>query len=416
MRLLFYGESPLNPTGFGTVNRHLLKACARVADEVTCIATTHYYESYDREEYPYEIIGCNPDIPHDFTGQKNLENIEKYLRAGEWDVFFIQGDMGASTNIQKLASEIAKEDPMKDTIFYMPVDGDISLGFMFSPLTWCSAPVVYTNHAKSVIKKYQPEIAKKTSVIWLGCETETFFPLSKREKREARKELFGEAYLDRFIVINVNRNQVRKDLARSINLFHGFHQKHPDTTLYLHSVQNDSGGSLPVQAMLAGCDVKKFPAEIAFSGLDLANPWPRATLNRMYNACDLLISTAYGEGWGLTTTEAMAAGIPVLVPGNTANLDIVGKNQERGYLMKTGGDLDHTTFIYENGGSPVPHVHKKSFMAQMERIYTHYDEALEKAEGALAWCRQNTWSHREKNWEDLLRLIKHSQSTRTIKS
>lgn len=416
MRLLFYGESPLNPTGFGQVNKHLLRACARVADQVTLIATTHYYESYDRTEFPYEIVGCNPDIPHDLTGQKNLENIEKYLRAGKWDVFFMQGDMGASTEIQQLAAQIQKEHPEKDTIFYHPIDGDLSMGFMFSPLTWCSAPVVYTNHAKSVIAKYAPDVAEKTSVIWLGCETDVFHPLSKKEKRRARLDFFGEAYLDRYIVVNVNRNQVRKDLARSMAAFHHFYAQHENATLYMHSVQNDAGGSLPVQAKLVGCDIEAFPAEIAFSSLDLANPWPRESLNRMYNACDLLISTAYGEGWGLTTTEAMCAGVPVLVPGNTANLDIVGGKEERGYLIKTGGDLDHSTFIYQNGGGPVPHIHLASFLAKMEHIYHNREEAQAKARRALTWARQNTWEHREQNWADLLRLIKQSQSTRTIAS
>jgi glycosyltransferase involved in cell wall biosynthesis len=413
MKLLFYGESPLNPTGFGQVNKHLLRACSRVADEITVVATTHYHETYDREEFPYEIIGCDPNIPHDFTGQKNLENIHAQLDAKNWDVFFIQGDMGASTEIQQKAAQIAQSDSSKHTIFYMPIDGDISLGFAFNPLAWCSAPVVYTNHAKSVVAKYAPDIAEKTSVIWLGCETDVFYPLSAEEKRAARLQFFGEAYLDRFIVININRNQVRKDLARCMAAFHLFYQDHPDCSLYMHSVQNDAGGSLPIQALLSGASVNT--NEIVFSSLDLANPWPRHELNRVLNACDAYITTAYGEGWGLGLTEAMCAGIPVMAPYNTANIDILGKcvgwdfEYERGWGIKTGGDLDHTTFIYQNGGGPVPHVHTDSFLTTLGYIYSNREEAECKAQIALEWCRKNTWEHREKNWEDLLWLIKKTE-------
>src|SRR5258708_20943604 len=103
----------------------------------------------------------------------------------------------------------------------------------------------------------------------LGCETDVFYPLSEEERKAARLRLFGEEYKDTFLCINVNRNQQRKDLARCMGAFHLFHQKHPDSALYLHSVMNDAGGHLPTQAVMAGCDVYSRPAEIAFSGLDL---------------------------------------------------------------------------------------------------------------------------------------------------
>src|SRR5260370_3311733 len=259
--------------------------------------------------------------------------------------------------------QIRQEHPEKHAIFYMPVDGDVSFDFAFNPFLFASAPVVYTNHAKSVMEKYAPEIAKNTSVMWLGCEADVFYPLPEAARKAARLKLFGEAYMDQFLVINVNRNQVRKDLARCMGAFHLFHQRHSDSSLYMHSVMVDSAGSLPSQAMMNNCDVTKPPAEIVFIRLDLANPWKRESLNELYNAADCLVSTAHGEGWGLTTTEAMCAGTPVVVPANTANLDILGRqigyggtpgqpgpagHYERGWGVRTGGDLDHTVFIYSN--------------------------------------------------------------------
>lgn len=413
MRLLYYGESPLNPTGFGTVNRHVLAACSQVADQVTLVASTHYHESYDRCEYPYEIIPCV-----DRADQRNLPNIMKHVQALDWDVFFYQGDMGPNNDVLEVVGKIQEEHPEKTTIFYMPVDGDVSLGFAFRPFTWCSAPVVYTHHAKSVVERYAPDIAKNVSVIWLGCQVEDFYPLSDDDRRQARLEFFGESFMDTFICINVNRNQLRKDLARSMGAFHLFHEQCKNSMLYMHSVQNDAGGSLPLQAQLVDCRIWEKPAEVTFSSLDLANPWPRESLNRMYNAVALkgcLVSTAYGEGWGLTTTEAMCAGLPAAVPYNTANLDILGENDysvklagayQRGYGFKTGGDLDHTTFNYANGGGPVPHVHANSFMRILRHMYYNPEKIQKKAEVARQWCLENTWQHRENEWIQLLQLIK----------
>lgn len=426
MRLLYYGESPLNPTGFGHVNKHILEACARVAD-VTLVATTHYYGDYPRDEYPYEIIPCE-DVPAEqrtLAHQRNLTNIERYVKAGAWDVFFYQGDMGWNNDVLAWVAEVQKEHPEKETIFYMPIDGDVSIPIAFTPFGLCTIPVVYTHHAKSVVERYTPEIAKNMSVMWLGCEADVFYPLSAEEKQEARVKLFGEEYLDRFLVLNVNRNQVRKDLARCMAAFHLFHQKRADSSLYMHSVQVDAGGSLPTQAIMVGCNVWKKPAEVMFSSLDLANPWSRQSLNLLYNAVDCLVSTAYGEGWGLSTTEAMCAGTPVVVPANTANLDILGDirggkrkefDRDRGWGIKTGGDLDHTAFLYQNGCSLAQVIHAKSFVSVLDYVYTHREEAKDKAEIARDWCLQNTWEHRKKSWEQLLQMIESRQLQSTTAS
>lgn len=423
MKLLFFGESPLNPTGFGQVNKHLVAAFAREA-EVTMVASGHYYESYDREQFPYEIVGC-PLVPVEertLEHQRNLETIKHYIKETEWDVFATQCDLGWwNDNVLLWAKEEQEAHPERDTIFYMPIDGDVSLAHAFMPFTWCSAPVVYTNHAKSVVAKYAPQIAENMSVMWLGCEPDVFYPMSKDKRKEMRLKFFGPDYADRFICLNVNRNQMRKDLMRSMAVFHQFHAKHPESTLHLHAVPVDIGGSLPFQAQILGLDIWSKPSEISFSGLDLASPWSRETLNELYNACDVLISTAYGEGWGLCTTEAMAAGLPVVVPANTANLDILGnvkKNKmfwdefdhERGWGVKTGGDIDHTVYIYTNGNAQASIIHSQSFLDALEYVYQNRDEAEAKAKVARKWCEDNSWERRESDWQQLLQMIKLRQN------
>lgn len=408
----------MNATGFGNVNKHLLAACARVAD-VTAVCSTHYAEDYDRTAYPYEIIGCEMvDVPlRDAAHQRNLPRIMKAVDALDWDVFFYQGDIGWNNDVLARVGEIQQAHPEKHSIFYSPIDGDISLDIAFNVFKLCSAPVTYTYHGRSVVERYAPDVADKMSVMQLGCEPAVFFPLSAEKRKEARIKIFGDVYADQFLCINVNRNQTRKDLARCMAAFHLFHQKHTDSSLYLHSVMADAGGHLPTQARLVGCDIFKRPAEIAFSGLDLANAWSRETLNDLYNAADCLLSTSVGEGWGLTTTEAMCAGTPVIVPANTANLDILGEqipgahfNYKRGWGVRTGGDLDHTQFIYSNGGGPVSIIHSESFVDTLEYVYYHREEARDKATTARAWCLENTWKRRESEWVQLLQLMGQTTS------
>jgi len=409
MRVLYYGESPFHATGFAQVNKHILDGLSEVAD-VTLVVTSHYSDD-DFSYLPYKLIGCE-----DTEDMRNIARIIPLVKEGAWDIFFYQGDIGANNDVLDAVIEETNKDKSKSSIFYMPVDCDVAMAQSFNHFASSTVPVVYTNHAKSVIEFYQPDLAKYISVIQLGCEPDVFYPV---DKQEARNRIFGESWKDAFIAVNVNRNQGRKDLARCMGAFHLFNQKHDNAVLYMHSVQNDIGGSLPTQALLAGCNVVKSPPEIAFSNLDLTKAWSREQLNDLYNACDVLVSTSHGEGWGLATTEAMAAGTPVLVPANTANLDILGEpryhnkgfyyDYERGWAIKTGGDIDHQVFTYQNGGSPHDIIHAESFVEGLEYIYTHKEEVAEKCKTARLWCQKNTWKHKKDAWISLVKMIEQTQ-------
>jgi glycosyltransferase involved in cell wall biosynthesis len=58
------------------------------------------------------------------------------------------------------------------------------------------------------------------------------------------------------------------------------------------------------------------------------------TLNKIYNASDCFITTATGEGWGLTITEAMACMLPLILPNHTSIGEIGGKNGEKCYFLE----------------------------------------------------------------------------------
>jgi glycosyltransferase involved in cell wall biosynthesis len=212
-----------------------------------------------------------------------------------------------------------------------------------------------------------------------------------------------------FIVVNVNRNQPRKDIGRSLLCWHEFHKKYPNSLYYLHTCMQDLGGNLPLMAAVAGLNVtgRGRDMEIMFSphAFSLQSPFSRGDLNKVYNAANLLISSSTGEGWGLATTEAMAAGTPVLVPGNTANLDIVGEHEERGYFIKTGGDIDHTIWMYGHASQPRDCIHSNSCIAQLEHIYLHRQERQEKARAAQRWALDHTWKAQGRKWQELLKAL-----------
>ncbi|MCR4301794.1 MAG: glycosyltransferase family 4 protein [Sulfuricaulis sp.] len=147
------------------------------------------------------------------------------------------------------------------------------------------------------------------SVVPLGVDTTVYHPADKMEARSAR----GIASLgDAFIVGNVNRNQPRKRWDLTVRYFAEWvkSKKVSDAYLYLHVA--------PTGDM--GVDVKQLAKYYGvLDHLALMEPptWYGIAEEEMrdtYNCFDVQVTTTQGEGFGLTTFEGMACGVPQIVP------------------------------------------------------------------------------------------------------
>jgi len=141
-----------------------------------------------------------------------------------------------------------------------------------------------------------------SAVIPLGVDRQSFRPSDKTEARRAIG--FPEKLWDRFVVLNVNRNQPRKRMDLMISYFaQWIHTKGiNDAMLFLHvAPTGDSGFDVQQLAAWHGIANRLIIAEPEI-GLGA----PEDILVKTYNACDIAASTTQGEGFGLTTLEAMA--------------------------------------------------------------------------------------------------------------
>lgn len=411
MKVLFYGESPAVMTGLAQVSRVICDALVEEGHEIEMIGVNHFLEEYDHERYPFLIYPCPLDVK---DGCKNLEIARDRILNGDYDVFFFGCDLGGSDEVFRWHRE-AKSKRDFVSIAYCPIDCDLVPRDIFLYFDEVEFAITYTNHGKKLINQYRPNLP--ISVIYLACHPETFYPLSKEEKRDARKKLFNVEDDATFIVTNVNRNQGRKDLYRTMAIFHEFHKSHTNSVLYMHCQQQDAGGYLPATAksidMRLKADSDHPYAEIIFAPETYTAIWgfSEASMNMIYNASDCLVSTSTGEGWGLSTTDAMCAGTPVIVPGNTANLDLIGENEERGYLIKTGGDIDHRIVLYGMTCNPRDIVHSESMLEHMDDVYTDRDSVfyptrtIRKTKRAREWCMKYTPEKIKAEWKALFHFI-----------
>lgn len=147
-----------------------------------------------------------------------------------------------------------------------------------------------------------------------GLEHGVFVP---RNKDHCRRE-FGIPN-DAFVVMNVGTNQFRKRLDLTMRAFAMLLDGHPNALLVLHCAGNYGsmdGYNLAQMAELFG--IAHRTKLIHLTHGDLTDD----RLCTLYNCADVHLNTSGGEGWGLTSVESAACGVPQVVPDWSATREI----------------------------------------------------------------------------------------------
>jgi glycosyltransferase involved in cell wall biosynthesis len=167
-----------------------------------------------------------------------------------------------------------------------------------------------------------------SAVIPLGVDLTIYKPYKREEVRaklRGVKQIFEQhgMGLDAFVVGAVGRNQPRKRLDLTLDYFaewvHGGHEVegrskdtvvHKDALLWLHvAPTGEQAYELDQLAHYYGITNQVLLGEVPVDG-----GLEESTLALVYNVFDIGFTTTQGEGFGLTTFEMMACGVPSIVP------------------------------------------------------------------------------------------------------
>jgi glycosyltransferase involved in cell wall biosynthesis len=403
LEVLVYADSVLASTGFSTVSRNLLRILYATGKyNFTCIGINHDGSPYDQQKYPYAIhpavspLSMNKVYEDVYGRQKFID----FARTGNFDLVFMLQDTFIVESFLPTMLEMRDKLPKEKKfpiIYYFPIDGEPKKSWIENTVAMVDFPVTYTEYAKKECLKHVPGL-DRMPIIYHGVDKSTFFPLPANVVADFRKQFFPK-HSDKFIVLNVNRNQPRKDLHRTFAAFKLFHEKNPNTFLFINAQAADVGGNLLEIAEHYGL---KYDEDWACpSGQFNANQgYPIEIVNQLYNACDLVASTSIGEGWGLSISEGMAVKKTVLFPRNTSMVEIIGENEEYGYLCRSGATInDWICLGMPDNNLLRPLTDVVDLSEKMCYIYEHQDEAKTKAE--LAYERVWTWEQVGEQWKDV---------------
>ena len=218
-------------------------------------------------------------------------------------------------------------------VAYLPIDGRILDDRLLEPLIPVDRFVAYTRFGQEQLQAALGRLTARglpfsrapVEVIPHGVDTGAFHPLAPSiegqlapgGRRAVRERLFrGEPdWLDAFIVLNANRPTERKRIDLTLEGFARFaHGKGPSVKLWLHHAFMDADEHAAVRAHVDRLGL----AERVRLSEPHAGPLSDEDLNLVYNACDVGINTALGEGWGLVSFEHAATGAAQVVPDNSA--------------------------------------------------------------------------------------------------
>ena len=206
----------------------------------------------------------------------------------------------------------------------------------------------YDNKTERDQYKYSNTVI--TGYVPHGLNHELFKPLDKNDEvyKKMHKQIKQDNNVD-FVLMWNNRNIRRKQPGDVMLAFKTFVDRLPKqdrikVALLMHTEPIDNNGT----------DLKAIHKEIAphckiiFSQAKIS----AVELNAMYNVADVVINIASNEGWGLSSTEAMLSGTPIINNVTGGLQDQCGFLDENGEWLQFNGEFStNHAGKYKNHGT-----------------------------------------------------------------
>lgn len=297
MKVLWVGDAACH-TGFARCTHAVCDELHRAGHKVSVLGIN---ASGDPHGYPYDIYPAMPRGRGDGFGVMRLPSLIASLSPDVvcllQDPWNVQGYFNAIEE-----SGIEKVPPI---VAWLAVDsknhpGSADLNALHHVVTW-------TQFAIDELRS--GGYTGPSSIVPLGVDTALFRPLD----REAARQVLGVPE-GSFVVGVVGRNQPRKRLDLTIGYFAEWITRHEIEDAYLFLKVAPTGET--------GCDIRSVAAyygpalagKIRVSEQRAGVGLPDDVMPSIYNAMDVYLTTTQGEGWGLPCMEAMACGVPAIVP------------------------------------------------------------------------------------------------------
>ena len=402
MRILWGSEQPTRPTGYGVVSRELIKRLVAKGHEVFVMGWDYNGEPIKHEEgwflVPAGLTGQGNDHIND-----NLSMLDWNLRVFNPDVYFSLTEIMATPHMVRSCNNLGVPH-----VSYLPIDG--------SPFSYGWREIIAMTHTPlwmsqfgqqqflEFVERYKSDGSGRedmkdpfldrfaiapTDVLYQGVDTKMFTPVTDEVKAEMRAQL-GLHW--EFVFVSVARNGNRKQIPRLLEalamMLDGIPAEDRDKYgLILHTgdptnLRGLGGWNLPHMVAEMGLE-----GNVTFSDIS-SNPLhglTREQMAKLYQIADCHVSATAGEGFGLTTVEAMACGLPVILPDNSTARELIGeKHLSRGITVK-----NDTYIVGPTQGVKMSVVSTEDLATKMTKMSSWTKKRVSMAKRAREWVVEN---------------------------
>lgn len=403
MRVLFVGDAPTVSTGFAKCTREVCNRLHANGHEVNVLGISYYGGPHD---YPYDIYPCVDPLDRSFMvcGEQRLPKLISRLAP---DIVIVLQD---PWNINGYFKEIAEQIALaitKRPIFLGWLAVDSRNQHAGREINQLDRVVTWTQFGIDELQS--GGYTGPHSIISLGVDTSTFYPINKIE---ARRQILG-SYLDSanipidiYIVGVVGRNQVRKRLDLNLEYFAEWIKRYDIDNAYLCLHVGPTGES--------GADIEKLCAYYGIKVITLNPPVgagvPESEMRSIYNMFDLYWSMSQAEGWNLPALEAMACGVPCLLPEQGAPAEWAIDAACLVPCTSTALTAPLNRAPYTIGGI----ADREETIVALDKIYRHQGFREQLSELGLRLASRLSWDVVGDQWEALLKNLSRAKLSPTM--
>jgi glycosyltransferase involved in cell wall biosynthesis len=312
MRVLWISDSPDTPSGFGNVTRFVCDGLARRGHSVSILG----WQTLEAHDWR----GCKV---YQAAGTLGSRALFPFLVRHRPEIVIALGDVWWMPYFS--APHVRRQMELGDTPWslYFPIDGETTDGRL--PASWIDLlrdvdiPIAMSDYGQRVVK----HCGLTCDYIPHGVDLDVFCPPLDREEAKARIGCQGN-----FLVLSDSRNQPRKMLPRLLDVFAKFVAHRPDARLHLHTDPADEFTRSGIYSYDVRADLRHLGIEskVSFTPGMVMKSGRGVSLDELatyYQAADVHILASTGEGFGLPTLQAAAAGAVPMAGDYSASRELV---------------------------------------------------------------------------------------------
>ena len=383
MRVLWISDSPDTPSGFGNVTRFVCGGLAKRGHQVSILGwqTMQQQEWNGCQVYPASVgLGSRSLFP--FLVRHRPEIV--IALADVWWLPYFS------------APHIRRQMLLTDTpwALYFPIDGNLKEENL--PASWVE--LLGAVDIPIAMSEFGRDTAQRSGIdckyIPHGVDSGIFYPPADRQRAKAEVDAAGK-----FMILSDSRNQPRKMLPRLLDIFAKFAKGRSDALLHLHTDPDDEFTKSGLYSYDVRADLRHLGIEsqVRFSSghvMSRGGGLPLEELARYYRAADVHLLASSGEGFGLPTLQAAAAGAVPMAGAYSASLELVSGHGEAVAIS----DWSENEFGIRRALIDVDDA-----VTRLARLYDDRELLAERSRLSAEFALPYNWDRVLDQWDDLLR-------------